>query len=302
MLRVYPQSALAYNNIGLTYVQNGKFEEAIPYYLRALSIRPSYFYARNDLANSYKKTGKLDLAEEQYKKTIETRPSYLIAYSALAKLYEESNKKDLTLATLIAASKVRREDTPLAESEFKNVTSRVYYDIAVFYESQKKVSQAYEAYKKSLLLAPQVKTVQRGLNDLVIKNPSLWPRAQFGNLTFSYPADWQKKEESDKVVLSSSDRHFSIELVVDDWALPASQYLARQTDSYGRLISQEFTKIANIDAAYVKVWSVKDGDRDVHKIQFFLFKGQKVIKILAYPSESTLQSIFDGMIETIKIQ
>ena len=50
-MKTDPNSVNAYYNMGFALAQGGKFEEAVPFYLKSLEIRPNYSYAHNNLAN-----------------------------------------------------------------------------------------------------------------------------------------------------------------------------------------------------------------------------------------------------------
>jgi tetratricopeptide (TPR) repeat protein len=49
ILKINPQSAIAYNNIGSAYNMMKKWDEAIPYFNKALELNPEFQLAKNNL-------------------------------------------------------------------------------------------------------------------------------------------------------------------------------------------------------------------------------------------------------------
>jgi len=77
-----------------------------------------------------------------------------------------------------------------------------------------------------------------------------------------------------------------------------NDYLSRQNEVYGTLVNQGLAQIPDMDTAYVKVFQ----DQGIQKMQFFLFKTNKVVKILVYPSDPPKMKVFDKIIQTLKIE
>ena len=70
--------------MGLTLKEQGKLDEAIEAYDRALSLKPDYFEAYNNKANALKDQGKLEEAISSYKKAISLKPDYADAHINLS--------------------------------------------------------------------------------------------------------------------------------------------------------------------------------------------------------------------------
>ena len=62
MLAIKPDYADAYNNMGNALKEQGKLEEAIEAYNKALAIKPDYADAYNNMGNALKEQGKLEEA------------------------------------------------------------------------------------------------------------------------------------------------------------------------------------------------------------------------------------------------
>ena len=75
-LAVKPDYADAYYNIGVTVQEQGKLEEAIEAYNKVLAIQPDYDDAYYNMGNVLKKQGKLEEAIEAYSKALAIKPDY----------------------------------------------------------------------------------------------------------------------------------------------------------------------------------------------------------------------------------
>jgi tetratricopeptide (TPR) repeat protein len=81
-----PSGAVAYNNFGNTLWLAGKYEEAEPYYRKALEVDPEYFPAYNNLGMARFHAGDFDQAIALYRKALSIEPKYLQSHNNLATL------------------------------------------------------------------------------------------------------------------------------------------------------------------------------------------------------------------------
>ena len=97
-LAIKPDYAEAYNNMGNALKEQGKLEEAIEAYNKALAIKPDYAEAYNNMGVTLKEQGKLEEAIEAYNKALAIKPDYAEAWSNGAEALEKWNKlKELGL-------------------------------------------------------------------------------------------------------------------------------------------------------------------------------------------------------------
>ena len=75
-LAIKPDYAEAYNNMGNALKEQGKLEEAIEAYNKALAIKPDYAEAYYNMGNALKEQGKLEEAIEAYNKALAIKPDY----------------------------------------------------------------------------------------------------------------------------------------------------------------------------------------------------------------------------------
>ena len=82
-LELKPDYAEAHNNLGNALKEQGKLDEAVACYRRALELKPDYAEAHNNLGNALKDQGKLDEAVACYRRALELKPDYAEAHSNL---------------------------------------------------------------------------------------------------------------------------------------------------------------------------------------------------------------------------
>jgi Flp pilus assembly protein TadD len=98
-LRLDPQKAEAYNNLGLVLVNQGRIEEAVANYRQSLHLNPGNPLAYNNLGNVLRDLGQLDEALACYRQALSLNPYYAEAYNnegiAYAKLgkFEEASER-----------------------------------------------------------------------------------------------------------------------------------------------------------------------------------------------------------------
>lgn len=91
-----PGKARAYNNLGVALSEQGRMEDSIPYYKKAIKMDRLYPDPWNNLAVAYSITNKLDLAIETLKQALKIHRNYPEGYNNLASFF--ITKKDYPLA------------------------------------------------------------------------------------------------------------------------------------------------------------------------------------------------------------
>lgn len=76
-----PEYAAAYYNLGVVLHGLGQLEKAVDSYDKAISLKPDYVDAYSNRGNALKDLGELHKAVESYSKAIQLRPDYAEAYS-----------------------------------------------------------------------------------------------------------------------------------------------------------------------------------------------------------------------------
>ena len=81
-----------YYNLGVTYHEKGKFEEAISYYSQAILQNFNSPYAHNNLGIIFQNQGKLFEAEASFKTAIMLKIDYFETHNNLGNIYKIQNK------------------------------------------------------------------------------------------------------------------------------------------------------------------------------------------------------------------
>ena len=83
VLRIKPDKAAAYTNIGVVYYQAGKFDDAVAQMQKALEIEPDDAETYYMLGATYVQQQQLDDAEKAFNRAIELKPDLAPAYTGL---------------------------------------------------------------------------------------------------------------------------------------------------------------------------------------------------------------------------
>jgi len=83
----FPKEAKKQYDKGTKAEQEGKHQEAIEHYQKALAIAPTMYFARNNLASTYLEKRRFGDAETEFRKVIADNPADANAYFNLANVY-----------------------------------------------------------------------------------------------------------------------------------------------------------------------------------------------------------------------
>lgn len=125
---------------GLVLVTEGKSEEALPSFLKAIELDPSQGKYYTDAANAYRDKEDLSKAIEYYKKGISAQKPSEQAYFMLADIYDYEGNHKQSLETFYDAKKNIRKDQELYAT--------VLYNIGTMEMDRGNFSQAIVAYNE----------------------------------------------------------------------------------------------------------------------------------------------------------
>ena len=97
-LELKPDYAEAHNNLGTAFKDQGKLDEAVACYRRALELKPDFAEAHNNLGIALKDQGKLDEAVACYRRALELKPDYAEAHNNLGNALKDQGKLDEAVA------------------------------------------------------------------------------------------------------------------------------------------------------------------------------------------------------------
>ncbi len=106
-LKIKPDSAAAYTNIGVVYYQSGKFDDAVQQMQKALEIDPNDAETHYMLGATYMQQQKLDEAEKSFNKALELKPDLAAAYTGLGNVQLARNNSADAVKTLQKATQLQ---------------------------------------------------------------------------------------------------------------------------------------------------------------------------------------------------
>ena len=106
-LKIKPDYAEAYYNLGLALQDKGDLDMAIQSYKQALNIKPDYAQSYNNMGNALNKKGERDVAIESYKNAIKIKPDYAEAFNNMGVALKERNDPSAALESFKQALKIK---------------------------------------------------------------------------------------------------------------------------------------------------------------------------------------------------
>jgi tetratricopeptide (TPR) repeat protein len=141
-VKLKPDYAIAFNNLGLALHDQGKLNEAETNLRKALSLTPDFAEAHNNLGMVLHSSGKPDEAEACFRQAIKLKPGYTIAFNNLGLALHDQGKLDEAEANLHKALSL----TP----DF----AETYINLGIILNSQGKLEEAIASYRQALTLRP----------------------------------------------------------------------------------------------------------------------------------------------------
>jgi tetratricopeptide (TPR) repeat protein/4-amino-4-deoxy-L-arabinose transferase-like glycosyltransferase len=142
-------SAVTYHNLGTTLQEEGRFDEAVTAYRRAVALDAAYVPALNGLGSALRQDGKLDEAIHELEAAVRLRPDFADARYNLANALSERGR----LSEAIALYEELLERRPDAVDAQANVDVRSNLGIALADVGQ--LDEAIDQFRKALVLAPE---------------------------------------------------------------------------------------------------------------------------------------------------
>ncbi|MDB9358738.1 tetratricopeptide repeat protein, partial [Nodularia spumigena CS-588/02] len=143
-IQINPEYADAYYNRGNLYYEHKKWELALADYTKAIQINPEYDLAYNNRGLNYKEQRKWELALADYTKAIQINPEDAIPYNNRGNLYSEQKKWELALADYNQALQINPE------------YANAYYNRGNLYSEQKKWELALADFTKAIQINPEL--------------------------------------------------------------------------------------------------------------------------------------------------
>lgn len=141
-VKLKPDYAIAYGNLGLALHDQGKLDEAEANLHKALKLNPDFAEAHNNLGMTFHSSGRPDEAEACFRQAIKLNPDYTKAFNNLGLALHDQGKLDEAEANLNKALTL----TP----DFADT----YINLGIILNSQGKLEEAVASYRQALTLRP----------------------------------------------------------------------------------------------------------------------------------------------------
>jgi len=138
-----PDCWMAYNNLGVVFLQKGKVDESDAYYQKALQIKPDYWEAHNNLGTVFLQKGKVGEAIIHYQKALQIKSDYAEADSNLGAAFLQQGKVDEAIAHLQKAIQIKPD------------YAEAYSNLGNAFLQKGKVDEAIANYQKALQIKPK---------------------------------------------------------------------------------------------------------------------------------------------------
>ena len=189
-ININPDYAAAYNNMGFSMNFKGDYRAAIDSYKKAVEIKPDYAEAFNNMANTLKDMGNLEAAIEKYGRAIEIRPGYFQAYNNLAGALNDKGDTEAAVEHYKKALKVKPD------------YAEAYYNMGMALDHQCKLEEAVDSYNKALIINPRYAEAQSNLATLLA---TYIPKKEISNVIVTVNKQIQSIDISDYSVNIISD-------------------------------------------------------------------------------------------------
>jgi tetratricopeptide (TPR) repeat protein len=132
--------AISFYKLGSALCDQGKFEQAIPCFRRALEIDASYIEAHNDLGTVFLVLGKLDEAIACFSRATGIEPKYVDAQCNLGSALLSQGKLDEAVACFRRALEINPD------------FAAAHYNLGTVLQAQGKLEDAVAAYREAIAL------------------------------------------------------------------------------------------------------------------------------------------------------
>ena len=151
-----PESPRAHNNLGNVYEKQGRLNEAMQEYKKALRLNPNHEVAHNNLGFVYAKQGRLDEAIKEYNLSLSLKPNYAKVHNNIGDVYYKQGHLNEAINEFLVAIKLNPD------------LSIAHYNLGNAYEKQGQHDKAIKEYKLALTYKPDYTEVHYNLGNVYL--------------------------------------------------------------------------------------------------------------------------------------
>ncbi len=152
-LENYQYHAIASNNLGSIYEQQGKLGIAVEFYQQALGFKPDYTEAHYNLGNVRNLQGFLDAALESYQQALKIKPEFSLALNNLGTIFRKQGKLNAAVESYQQALKLQPDYV------------ETHYNLGNVFQQQGFLEAAVESYRQALKIKPNYAQAHHNLGN-----------------------------------------------------------------------------------------------------------------------------------------
>ena len=142
LLQTYPQSLIAINVLGLALQGQGKLQEAVQAYDKAIQLKPDFAEAYSNRGNTLNELGQLDAAVKSYEKALAIKPDYAEAHNNLGNTLKELGQLDAAVKSYEKALAIKPD------------YAEAHYNLGNTLNELGQLDAAVKSYDKAIQLKP----------------------------------------------------------------------------------------------------------------------------------------------------
>jgi len=153
-LKIKPDLTQAYNNMGIALKDKGELEAAIDSYKQALKIKPDYADAYINMGVALKDKGDLEAAIDSYKQALKIKPDYAEAYINMGVVLKDKGDLEAVIDSYKQALKIK----PDYADAYNNMGNAL--------RDKGDLEAALDSYKQALKIKPDYAEAHRNLSTI----------------------------------------------------------------------------------------------------------------------------------------
>jgi len=161
ILKIQPNNADVYFDLGNIFQEKGQLDEAITYYQKAIELNPNFAGTHFNLGDVFQEKGQLDEAVIYYQKTIELAPNFAGTYNNLGNIFQEKGQLDEAITYYQKAI------------ELNPRFAGTYNNLGDAFRRKKQTDEAITYYQKALQIDPNYAHAYYSLGIVLQENGQL---------------------------------------------------------------------------------------------------------------------------------
>jgi tetratricopeptide (TPR) repeat protein len=141
-IKIKPDYAEAYYNMGIALQNKGDPEAAINSYKQAIKIKPDYAKAYSNMGNALKDKGDLEVAIDSYEQAIKIKPDYAEVYYNMGNALKEKGDPEAAIDSYKQAIKIKPDYV------------EAYYNMGNSLKDKVDLEAAIDSYKQAIKIKP----------------------------------------------------------------------------------------------------------------------------------------------------